>query len=128
MPCVVRFACLITPLTVTAPWPSSLSRMARTTAWFERDALLQPTSQKQPADLRAEESVRQHWVAAVAVGESDELDTVDDDHVTLREHDVVHAVHVVRGGAADAAVAPSGALSVSLGWGLVGEGCAATAS
>jgi hypothetical protein len=55
------------------------------------------------ADLRAEESVRQHWVAAVAVGESDELDTVDDDHVTCREHDVVYAVHVKGGGAVDAA-------------------------
>jgi hypothetical protein len=42
-------------------------------------------------------------VAAVAVGESDELDAVDDDHVTCREHNAVHAVHVKGGGAADAA-------------------------
>ena len=37
------------------------------------------------------------------MGESDELQTVDDDHVTYREHDVVHAVHVEGGRAPDAA-------------------------
>ena len=37
------------------------------------------------------------------MGESDELQTVDNDHVTYREHDVVHAVHVEGGRAPDAA-------------------------
>ena len=55
------------------------------------------------ADLRAKESVCQNRVIVEAVGESDELQTVDNDHVTSREHDVVHAVHVERGGAEDAA-------------------------
>ena len=55
------------------------------------------------ADLRAEKSVGQHRVAVVAVAESDELKTVDDDHVTCREHDVVHTVHVKGGWAANAA-------------------------
>jgi hypothetical protein len=55
--------------------------MARTTAWYESDAPMQPTSPKQPADLRAEESMRQNRVAVDAMAESDELQTVDVDHV-----------------------------------------------
>ena len=61
------------------------------------------TARHTRADLRAEESVRQHRVHVVAMAESDELKTVDDDHVTCREHDVVHTVHVKGGWAANAA-------------------------
>jgi hypothetical protein len=67
--------------------------MARTTAWLERDALLKPTSQKQPA-------CRRKHAPEHAVAESDELQTVDVDHVCGRkQHDFVNTVHMEGGGA-----------------------------
>ena len=102
VPCVCRMRVyLTTPLTVTMPWPLSLRSKARTTAWLVCHVLYQNWPNN--SYLRAEESVCQYRVAVVAMAESDELKTVDDDHVACREHDVVNTVHVEGGGAANAA-------------------------
>ena len=55
------------------------------------------------AYLRAEESMRQNWVAVDAVAESDEAKAVDDDHMAGGKNHVVHEIYMEGGGAADAA-------------------------
>ena len=57
---------------------------------------------KTSANLGAEEGVGENGMCVVAVAERDELEAINGEHVTGREHEVVHAVHVEGAGGGDA--------------------------